>query len=178
MSDWTQMWTRCLNLVFDSFSDCTCCQIWKTARIKFFAKYVVERQIRNKDCLFFSSLKDCCCCFCRDGVWRRRRAGGVSLDLMTGLLTRKAQFYLLPTLCCAPHTPHTYARDSILIGQISTRPRRLSYSLFSEENMHLLSHFGFSFFLFSFNVSFFTLSLHVLTCWTCFLLSLFSDDGE
>ena len=65
---WTQMWTRCLNLVFDSFSDCTCCQIWKTARIKFFAKYVVERQIRNKDCLFFSSLKDCCCCFCRDGV--------------------------------------------------------------------------------------------------------------
>ena len=122
MSDLTHV-EQTVDISFGLFFYGSYCPILNTASLKFLARYIVERQMRNKiqakerDCLLFS------CCCCRDGL--RRRAGGVSLDLMAGLLTRKAEFYLGNT----GDTRHTCGIN--LIGQISSRPRRHDYSLFS-----------------------------------------------
>ena len=116
------------DISFGLFFYVSYCPILNTASFKFFGMLhcgdspgeTDGKQIQAKEwnCLLFS-----CCCCCRDGL--RRRAGGVSLDLMAGLLTRKAEFYLGNT----GDTRHTCGIN--LIGQISSRPRRHDYSLFS-----------------------------------------------
>ena len=105
MSDLTHV-EQTVDISFGLFFYGSYCPILNTASLKFLARYIVERQMRNKiqakerDCLLFS-----CCCCCRDGL-RRRAEGGVSLDMMAGLLTRKAEFYLGNT----GDTQHTWCQ--------------------------------------------------------------------